>query len=154
MVARHQPHLAVDLIRLRVGQSEPDGGHPSTLAGFVSTMIDVTCDADLLTCARTTVLNEVCGEWIVFVDERVDLRPRWVEQLGRDLERASARPSVACSVGSARTGALDVAYRRAAIDLVGLFGEPTSESWTTDLEMQLRLVAAGFEVQRGDRGAR
>jgi hypothetical protein len=153
MVARHQSHPTVDVVRIRVTPFEPNGSHPSTLAGFVSTLIDVTCDTDLLACARNTVLHEVSGDWVVFVDDGVEIQPRWVERLGRDLERASARPLVACSVGSSRHGGLDVAYRRTAIDVLGYFDEPASPTWTTDLEMQLRLVAAGFEVQRGDRCA-
>lgn len=150
MVARHQ-HPTVDVVRIRIAPTNPQSTHPSGLAGFVSALIDVTCDRDLLACARNTVLREVSGEWIVFVDEGVELRPPWVERLGRDLDRATARATVGCSVGTSPTGGLDIAYRRSAIDALGPFGEPGSSTWSTDLDMQLRLVAAGFEVQRGDR---
>ena len=42
--------------------------------------------------------------------------------------------------------------RRDVLDLLGPFGE-SAGSWTTDLDMQLRLVCAGFEVDHGSRRA-
>jgi hypothetical protein len=116
----------------------------------VSTLIDVTCDADLVACAGNTVLHDVSGEWIVFLDHGVELEQRWIGTLGRDLARASSRPSVACSGGSPSGRALDVAYRRSSIDELGPFGE-CSDVWSTDLDMQLRLTAAGFAVEAGSR---
>ena len=157
MIARHQPHPTVDVVRIRVPSSEPLAGHPSALAPFVSTLIDVTCDSDLRACARNTVLHDVSGDWIVFVDERVEMVSFWIDALGRDLAAASARGDIACSLGAggARAGgSVDVAYRRDVLELLGPFDEPPIDAWTTDLDMQLRIVAAGYEVRPGSRRAR
>ena len=129
---------------------EPNTGHPSALAGFVSTVIDVTCDVELLACARDTVLHEVSGDWVVFVDAAVELQPRWLDALGRDLALAGTRAGVGCSVGSFDEGGLDVAYRRSVLDSLGPFADGVEE-WTTDLDMQLQLTCAGFSVERGSR---
>ena len=129
---------------------DPNTGHPSALAGFVATLIDVTCDVDLLACARNTVLHEVSGDWVVFVDAAVELQPRWLDGLRRDLALASTRPSVGCSVGSFDDGGLDVAYRRTVLDALGSFADGSAD-WTTDLDMQLRLTCVGFSVERGSR---
>jgi len=129
---------------------DPNTRHPSALAGFVSALIDVTCDVDRLARARNTVLHEVNGDWVVFVDAAVGLQPRWLDALGRDLALAGVRPAVGCSVGSIDDGGLDVAYRRSALDALGPFADESAD-WTTDLDMQLRLTCAGFSVEQGSR---
>lgn len=85
----------------------------------------------------------------MFLDGRVELQPRWIDALARDLAGDGARSSVACSTGSSM-GVLDVAYRRSAIDGLGPFAQRT-DGWSTDFDMQLRLTAAGFTVEAGSR---
>jgi hypothetical protein len=162
MALRHRRPLTVDVIRVCPG-SVPTVATPNAdMGSIVGMLVDVRCEPDLAAFARNSVLQESVGDWVVFVDETVELGRRWAERLQRDLEAVHGIDLVACSLAAthSHTGralvnpGVDVAYRRAVLDECGPFESPTVPGWSTDLELQLRLTARGHVVQRGERTSR
>jgi len=167
MALRHRRNLTVDIVRLCTSSATTGAARTDELGSLVGMLIDVRCDADFMAFARNSVLQESIGDWVVFVDESVELRRRWVDRLGRDLESIHDIELVACSVGAVETvgswssprlpgrpPGLDVAYRRSVLDRSGPFVACAESGWSIDMDMQLRLTSMGFVVQRGERSAR
>jgi hypothetical protein len=162
MALRHRRPLTIDVIRLCTGTIPVSAGPAVSLGTTVGLLVDVRCDADLLAFARNSMLRESLSDWVVFVDESVELGRRWMERLERDLDAVDGIDLIACSLPSTTTSngrhiavpGLDVAYRRSVLDDAGPFEAPSTDGWTTDDEMQLRLTSMGFVVQRGERAVR
>ncbi len=110
--------------------------------------------------------------WVAFLDDDVVPPPGWLDALRADL--AGARPAVGGSQGRvrvplptdrrptdwerstaglerARWATADMAYRRAALAAVGGFDERFRRAYREDADLGLRVVAAGWRIERGDR---
>jgi len=112
------------------------------------------------------------AEWIAFLDDDVVPPEGWGEALAADLaavgERtagvqgrivvplpADRRPTDwernVKGLEAARWATADMAYRRAALKQVGGFDERFPRNYREDADLGLRLVAAGWEIVRGER---
>lgn len=112
--------------------------------------------------------------WVVFVDDDVRLPAGWGRQLRADL--AAAPPAAGAVRGTievplpadrrptdwernvarlatARWVTAEVAVRRRALEEVGGFDERFRRAYREDTDLALRLLAAGWELARGERVA-
>jgi histidinol-phosphate phosphatase family protein len=117
--------------------------------------------------ARNAGWRAVDAEWVVFLDDDVVPAPEWRAALDRDL-----RPGLDGSQGrivvpvpgrptdwernvaglqDARWATADMAYRRDALAAVGGFDERFPRAYREDADIALRLLAAGFRLERGSR---
>ncbi len=110
--------------------------------------------------------------WVVFVDDDIRLEREWARRLLQDLMGAPA--DVAGVQGRVRVpmpryrapteherraaerermqwSTVDMAYRRAALELVGGFDERFTRPSREDVDLGLRVVDSGFQIVRGSR---
>ncbi len=122
--------------------------------------------------ARNAGWRAAGAEWVAFLDDDVVPEPDWAQQLLEDIGSLSA--SVAGSQGvvrvplppdrpptdwernvagleRARWATADMAYRRAALAAVGGFDERFERAYREDADLGLRLVRAGWRIERGRR---
>ena len=112
------------------------------------------------------------SEWVAFLDDDVVPEPAWAEHLAADLARCG--PEVAASQGrlhvplprhrsptdwernvagleTARWATADIAYRRRVLEHVGGFDERFPRAYREDADLGLRVVAAGWRIDGGQR---
>jgi histidinol-phosphate phosphatase family protein len=110
------------------------------------------------------------AEWICFLDDDVVPEPDWLARLAEDL----SRPGIAGSQGrivvplpfgrrptdrernvhgleTATWATADMAYRRDALAAVGGFDERFPRAYREDADLALRMLDAGFRLERGRR---
>jgi glycosyltransferase involved in cell wall biosynthesis len=125
--------------------------------------------------ARNTGWRVVSAPWVAFLDDDVQVGPRWCEQLARDL--ADATPDTAGSQGvitvplpgerrptdwergtaglaTARWITADMAYRTDALKQVAGFDERFRRAFREDADLALRVLDAGWRVRQGRRTTR
>lgn len=110
------------------------------------------------------------AEWVVFLDDDVVPEPDWLARLARDLSRprvdgsqgrirvplpAGRRPTDwernVAGLEQARWATADMAVRRSALAAVGGFDERFPRAYREDADLALRLLDAGFRLERGTR---
>ncbi len=114
------------------------------------------------------------ADWVAFVDDDVVPDPDWFHRLWSDL--AGAGPDVAGNQGvlriplpedrpptdwernvagleNARWATADMAYRRAVLSEVGGFDERFPRAFREDADLALRVMDAGYRLERGTRTA-
>ena len=115
------------------------------------------------------------AEWIVFLDDDVQVGPRWGDELAADLSGVAAevagvqgrievpRPAARAptdwergTIGleTARWITADMAYRRAALADAGGFDERFPRAFREDSDLALRLLEMGWALRRGCRVTR
>ncbi|MDN0200634.1 glycosyltransferase [Streptomyces sp. S.PNR 29] len=125
--------------------------------------------------ARNTGMRAVGSPWIAFLDDDVQVGPHWCDQLAQDL--AEAAPDTAgvqgviavplpgerrptdwergtAGLAKARWITADMAYRTDAVKQVGGFDERFKRAFREDADIALRLLDAGWRIQRGRRTTR
>jgi HAD superfamily hydrolase (TIGR01662 family) len=123
--------------------------------------------------ARNIGWRNTTAPWVVFVDDDVVLPPGWSEHLLADLEGAAAdaggvqgrivvplpdrRPTDwergTAGLASGRWLTADMAYRRTALEAVDGFDERFPRAFREDSDLALRVLHAGFRLDRGARQA-
>ncbi len=123
--------------------------------------------------ARNTGWRAAVGaEWVVFLDDDVQVTPSWLTDLQRDLQQAEPdvagvqgilavpapagrRPTDAerqtMGLAGARWITADMAYRRAILSEVGGFDERFTRAFREDSELALRVLDAGCRLTTGSR---
>ncbi|HSF27225.1 MAG TPA: HAD-IIIA family hydrolase [Actinomycetes bacterium] len=122
--------------------------------------------------ARNAGWRSVRTEWVVLLDDDVELPPQWVHELAADLDRApssvagvQARLHVPVSADrpqsdwerntagleQARWATADMAYRRRALAEVGGFDERFPRPYREDADLALRVRGQGWTLRRGHR---
>ena len=122
--------------------------------------------------ARNTGWRATDATWVAFLDDDVRPPADWVERLHRDL--AACGPEVGASQGRIRVplpshrrptdwerstagleaavwATADMAYRRSALEDVGGFDERFPRAYREDADLGLRVVEAGWRIERGAR---
>ncbi|MBA3422700.1 MAG: glycosyltransferase, partial [Thermoleophilaceae bacterium] len=122
--------------------------------------------------ARNAGWRAASAEWVAFLDDDVVPDPDWAQRLLDDV--GSLPASVAGSQGvvrvplppdrpptdwernvagleSARWATADLAYRRVALAAVGGFDERFQRAYREDSDLGLRIVWAGWRIERGGR---
>ena len=122
--------------------------------------------------ARNVGLHASRAEWVAFLDDDVVPEPEWRARLAEDLERAG--PRAGGSQGNVRVplppdrpptdhernvhgleyakwATADMAYRREVLVALGGFDERFPRAYREDADMGLRVVRAGFPIERGRR---
>jgi glycosyltransferase involved in cell wall biosynthesis len=125
--------------------------------------------------ARNTGMRAVTWPWIAFLDDDVQVGPHWCDQLVQDL--AEATPDTAgvqgviavplpgerrptdwergtAGLARARWITADMAYRTDALKQAGGFDERFRRAFREDADLALRLLDAGWRIQRGRRTTR
>jgi len=164
------PGLVV-LVDDRRDQGRPllPGGPPAALAGRVRV---VPGRARGPAAARNAGWRAGRQPWVAFLDDDVVPGPAWAAELWADL--AGLPPTVAGSQGrvevpltrgrrptdwernvhgleSARWATADLAYRRSVLAEVGGFDERFPRAYREDADLGLRVVRAGYRIERGRR---
>ncbi|GAA0293021.1 HAD-IIIA family hydrolase [Kineococcus aurantiacus] len=121
--------------------------------------------------ARNAGWRRVRSEWVAFVDDDVELPASWARELADDL--AAAAPGVGAVQGrihvplpadrrptdwergtaglaDAQWITADMAYRRTALEQVAGFDERFPRAFREDADLALRVVAAGWRIERGE----
>jgi histidinol-phosphate phosphatase family protein len=122
--------------------------------------------------ARNVGWRACTAPWIAFLDDDVLPRPDWTARLADDLRAAGAsvggvqgrvvvpRPAGRAATDwernvagleRARWATADLVYRRAALEQVGGFDERFRHNYREDADLGLRVVAAGWRIERGRR---
>jgi HAD superfamily hydrolase (TIGR01662 family) len=124
--------------------------------------------------ARNIGWRNTTTPWVVFVDDDVVLPADWSEELIADLQGAA--PDVGgiqgrlvvplptdrkptdwergtAGLASGRWLTADMAYRRSALEAVDGFDERFPRAFREDSDLALRVLAAGFRLDRGSRQA-
>ncbi|MFF7725471.1 glycosyltransferase family 2 protein [Streptomyces sp. NPDC008001] len=125
--------------------------------------------------ARNTGWRTVSAPWVVFLDDDVRVTPAWRERLGADLSGvppwvggvqgvldvplpAGRRPTDwergTAGLAGARWATADMAYRKAALAGAGGFDERFPRAFREDADLALRVMAAGWLLERGTRVTR
>jgi histidinol-phosphate phosphatase family protein len=144
---------------------------PAALAGVTATIM--TSGGRGPAAARNAGARVAgAAPWVVFLDDDVEVGPRWAEQLAGDL--AAAGPGVGGVQGrlrvpmpasrrptdwergtrgleQARWATADMAYRRDALVEAGGFDERFRRAFREDADLALRVMRAGWELRRGQR---
>lgn len=124
--------------------------------------------------ARNVGWRAAHSTWVAFLDDDVVPDPDWLERLSEDL--SDPDPEVAGSQGRLRVplpdgrrptdwernvagletacwATADMAYRRSALAEVGGFDERFPRAFREDADLALRMLAAGYRLERGQRTA-
>ncbi|HEX7289602.1 MAG TPA: HAD-IIIA family hydrolase, partial [Conexibacter sp.] len=122
--------------------------------------------------ARNAGWRASSAEWIAFLDDDVVPPGAWTRALAADLDAAGPRvggvqgrivvPLPAdrrptdwernvAGLERARWATADLAYRRVALQQVGGFDERFRRNYREDADLGLRIVAAGWDIERGER---
>jgi cellulose synthase/poly-beta-1,6-N-acetylglucosamine synthase-like glycosyltransferase len=122
--------------------------------------------------ARNVGWRAVDTEWVAFLDDDVVPDPDWPARLHADLvdlppevggsqgrivvplpgdRRATDIERGTAGLATARWITADMAYRRAALQLVGGFDERFPRAYREDADLALRVAAAGYRLVRGRR---
>jgi histidinol-phosphate phosphatase family protein len=122
--------------------------------------------------ARNVGWRACASPWIVFLDDDVVPDSDWSARLQEDLRSAGAgvggvqariavplparrRPTDwernVAGLEGARWATADLAYRRAALEQVGGFDERFGRNYREDADLGLRVVGAGWAIERGSR---
>jgi histidinol-phosphate phosphatase family protein len=156
--------LLVDDRRDRSGPLLPDGG-----PGWAEVVAGRGAGP---AAARNLGWRRATAEWVAFLDDDVVPGPAWLAELASDLE--GLPPRVAGCQGrvrvpvpegrrptdwernvrgleSARWATADMAYRRAVLAEVGGFDERFPRAYREDADLGLRVVRAGYRIERGRR---
>jgi glycosyltransferase involved in cell wall biosynthesis len=122
--------------------------------------------------ARNVGWRATSADWVAFLDDDVLPPADWVEQLTADL--AACGPEVGATQGRLRVplpadrrptdwerstagletavwATADMAYRRAALELVGGFDERFPRAYREDADLGLRVTGDGWRIVRGCR---
>jgi histidinol-phosphate phosphatase family protein len=165
---------------MRVDVVIPTSGRPSlepllrALDGFGLGTVIVSEDRDRRgpAWARNAGWRRSDADWVAFLDDDVLPAPGWAQTLHRDL--AAAEPRVGASQGrvavplprhrrptdrergaagleDALWATADMAFRRAALRQTGGFDERFPRAYREDSDLGLRLVDAGWRIERGAR---
>jgi histidinol-phosphate phosphatase family protein len=154
----------------------PTAGRPSLepllerLAGLPGRVIVVRDDGRRgPAAARNRGWRQSQADWVVFLDDDVLPAPGWLDRLAEDLRRpvdgsqgrivvpppAARRPTDwernVAGLEDARWATADMAVRRAALAAVGGFDERFPRAYREDADLALRLLDAGFRLERGTR---
>lgn len=122
--------------------------------------------------ARNVGWRAVSSSWVVFVDDDVLLPQDWSDRLDRELAGlgtgvggsqarvrvplpGSRRPTDwernTAGLATARWATAEMAYRRDVLVQLGGFDERFSRAYREDADLALRVLAAGYELVRGER---
>ncbi len=122
--------------------------------------------------ARNAGWRQVRAEWVVFLDDDVELPPDWAKRLDADLDGQAAdvaavqarirvplpqhrRPTDAerntAGLASAAWITADLAVRREALERVGGFDERFRRAYREDADLAIRLQRFGWRLIRGQR---
>lgn len=122
--------------------------------------------------ARNIGWRAASSEWVAFLDDDVVPARDWPQRLERDLERhppevgaiqgqlsvplpsnraPTDRERRVASLASARWITADMAVRRRALVGVGGFDERFRRAFREDSDLALRLMAAGWRIEEGER---
>jgi HAD superfamily hydrolase (TIGR01662 family) len=121
--------------------------------------------------ARNVGWRAADSEWIAFLDDDVVVSPGWLQNLVADLQVPATvggsqgritvplpehrRPTDwergTAGLATASWITADMAYRRSALERVDGFDERFPRAFREDADLALRVLAAGFELVRGDR---
>ncbi|MER7895757.1 glycosyltransferase [Streptomyces sp. NPDC096046] len=125
--------------------------------------------------ARNTGWHTVDAPWVAFLDDDVQVGPRWRDQLAEDLSGTTPdtagvqgvitvplpdeRPPTdwergTAGLATARWITADMAYRTDALKQVGGFDERFRRAFREDADIALRLLDAGRRVRQGRRTTR
>jgi Glycosyl transferase family 2 len=161
----------VVLVDDRRGPSTPllPLGVPGRLAGRVDVLAGAGAGP---AAARNLGWRRARAGWVAFLDDDVVPGPAWLADLQADLAGLPAevagsqgRVRVPLPVGrrptdwernvrgleSARWATADMAYRRAVLAEVGGFDERFPRAYREDADLGLRVVRAGYRIERGRR---
>lgn len=123
--------------------------------------------------ARNAGWRASTARWVAFVDDDVETPEGWAAQLVADVERAGERVGAVqgrvrvpaprgrptdwerqvLGLEQARYATADIAYRRDVLELVGGFDERFPRAYREDADLALRVLRAGFAIERGRRVA-
>jgi glycosyltransferase involved in cell wall biosynthesis len=123
--------------------------------------------------ARNAGWRAVGSDWVVFLDDDVQVTPRWLDDLAADLRAAevsgaagsqahlevplpSDRPPTDAERGTAALAGsqwitADMAYRRRALAEVDGFDERFPRAYREDTDIALRLQERGHRIEGGER---
>jgi hypothetical protein len=124
--------------------------------------------------ARNAGWRAVSSDWVAFLDDDVEVGPRWPAELAGDL--AAADPAVGgvqgrltvpaptgrpptdwernvSGLSTARWATADMAYRRSALAAAGGFDERFTIAYREDADLALRVLGAGLTLRRGRRNS-
>ncbi|MBT3152180.1 glycosyltransferase [Streptomyces sp. CHD11] len=176
LAAAHGPRPdEIVLVDDRPGPAPPAGalGHALSVLGDLRERTTVLHGgARGPAAARNTGLRAVTAPWVAFLDDDVQVGPRWCAQLLEDLEEASPdtagvqgvitvplpggrRPTDwergTAGLARARWTTADMTYRTGALKQAGGFDERFSRAFCEDADLALRLLDAGWRIRRGHR---
>ena len=121
--------------------------------------------------ARNTGWRAARAEWVVFLDDDVLPERDWLRRLAADLDvpgwvaGSQGRIRVPLPAGrkptdwernvrrleTAEYATADMAYRRSVLEEVGGFDERFPSAFREDAELALRVLRAGYRIERGGR---